>query len=144
VKGKAVRTINLPRDTDDLASFGHLMRFEAQIYNSENEGKPCRFAAGIIDGDIAFPLDRTSAERAFEVMADSLYEAESEFLEHGNQEGFVALFETPKGIMLVAGSNRMGFNGPDLGDLLPGVSTMTGMPNITWPRIMAEMFPNEQ
>lgn len=138
-----MKTINRPRDTDDLASFGQLMRFEAQIYNNEIEGQPCKFTAGTIDGDIAFPIDPKSAERAFEIIADSLYEAEAEFLEQGNQEGFVALFETPKGIMLVAASNHMGFNAPNLEDILPGARTITGMPNITWQRILTEMFPNE-
>lgn len=138
-----MRIIDRPRDEDDLSSFGTLLRFAALVYENEDEGEAnAPFEPYNIDGDVLFLDDRMVADRVFDAWVDSLKGAEGQFVEEGEEEGFVALLETPKGLMILAGSNIQGYDGPDLGELGIGADArqFPGMPHITWERILQDLF----
>ena len=136
-----MRIIESVRADDDLSSFGKLLRFAALMYEDEDEGEANGpFTPHGIDGDVVFPSDRASADATFDAWVASLKAAEGQFLEEGEEEGFVALLETPKGLMILAGSNLMGYPEPDLDTLLPGARRSIGIPHVTWERILQDVF----
>lgn len=138
-----MRIIEQPRPEDDLSSFGTVLRFAALVYENEEEGEAnAPFEPYNIDGDVLFLDDRTKADAVFDAWVVSLRRAEDQFVEEGEEEGFVALLDTPKGLMILAGSNIQGYEGPDLDEL--GVDAdarkFPGMPHITWERILQDLF----
>lgn len=136
-----MKMIEEPRTEDSLETFGTLLRFAALVYENDGEGEAnAPFAPINIDGDVAFPKDRASADAAFDAWVVALGAAEEQFLEEGEEEGFVALLQTPKGLMLLAGTTLMGFEGPDLDALLPDVDRYEGMPHVSWERILLDVF----
>lgn len=135
-----MKLITDPREDDDLSSFGKLLRFAALVYDNEEEGEAnAPFEPHNIDGDVVFPGDRGSADAAFDAWVERLRAAENQFLDEMEEEGMVALLETPKGLMILAGTTMMGFDGPDLDDLLPGRPKYLGMPHVTWERILDDV-----
>lgn len=129
------------RPEDDLSTFGTLLRFAGLVYENEDEGETdAPFAPHNIDGDVAFAPDRASADAAFDAWVVALKAAEAQFLEEGEEEGFVALIDSPRGLMLLAGTTMMGFEGPDVAALLPGAASYEGMPHISWDRILYDVF----
>ncbi len=129
------------RETDDLSTFGSVLRFAALVYKNEDEGEGnAPFVPHTFDGDVVFPADRAAADAAFNAWVTTLREAEEQFIEEGDEEGFVALLETPKGLMILAGSNVSGYSNPDLDILLPDSHSELGMPHVSWERILADMF----
>lgn len=136
-----MKLINQIRGEDDLSSFGNVLRFAALVYENEEEGEAnAPFVPQAFDGDVVFPLDRASADIAFDAWVATLQEAENQFLEEGDEEGFVALIESPKGLMILAGSNVSSYPNPDIDALLPGAPASLGMPHVCWERIISEMF----
>lgn len=136
-----MKLINNIRDADDLSTFGTVLRFAALVYESEEEGEAnAPFVPQAFDGDVVFPLDRASADIAFDAWVTTLQEAEDQFLEDGEEEGFVALIESPKGLMILAGSNVSSYPNPDIDTLLPSAPASLGMPHVCWERIISEMF----
>ena len=63
-----------------------------------------------------------------------------QFLEEGEEEGFVALIDSPRGLLIVAGTTMMGFEGPDVDALLPGAAHYEGMPHVSWERILYDVL----
>jgi len=136
-----MRLIDCLRGDDDLSSFGTVLRFAALVYESADEGEAnAPFIPNAFDGDIVFPADRAAADAAFDAWVITLREAEEQFLEEGDEGGFVALIESPKGLMILAGSNIGAYPNPDIDDLLPGAPRELGMPHVRWKRILADMF----
>ena len=136
-----MKLITSPRPEDDLSSFGTLLRFAALVYVDEDEGEAgAPFGPHHLDGDVAFAPDRDAANAAFDAWVESLKEAEGQFLEEMEEEGVVALIDTPRGLMILAGSTMMGFDGPDVETLLPGAPSFMGMPHISWERILFDVF----
>ena len=136
-----MKLIDQVRADDDLSSFGRLLRFAALVYEDESEGDSnAPFTPHSFDGDIVFPPDCASADAAFDIWVETLKEAEDQFLEEGEEEGFVALLDTPEGLMILAGSTISAYPNPDLDTLLPGAPAILGMPHVNWDRIQYDMF----
>lgn len=134
-----MKTITHPRDTDDLSPFGSVLRFAALIYESEEEGEGnSPFAPHGIDGDAVFLPDRETADALFEAWAVSLQAAEDQFLDEGDEEGFVALMDTPRGLMIIAGSTISGYPEPDIDAFAPGAVRLIGAPHLNWELISSE------
>lgn len=132
--------INQVRPEDNLADFGELIRFAALVYDNANEGEAnCSFEPYNIDGDVAFPIDEDQANAAFDAWVLELKKAEDQFLEEGDEEGFVGLFKTPNGLMILAGTTIMGFPNPDPNVYLAGAKYYLAMPHVTWERIVEDM-----
>lgn len=135
-----MKLITEPRAEDNLSSFGNILRFAALVYENEEEGEAnAPFEPYNIDGDVVFPADRASADAAFDAWVETLRAAEPQFLDEQEEEGMVALLETPKGLMILAATNIMGYEGPDVDALLPGRPAYLGMPHVTWERILADV-----
>lgn len=138
-----MKLIYQPREDDQLATFGELLRFAALIYDGEAEADHeanSPFEPYSIDGDVVFPLDRAQADTVFDAWVEALKAAEQQFLDEWEEEGFVALFDSPnKGLMIIAGSNIMGYEGPDA-DLYANAKSYEGMPHVTWERILEDMW----
>ena len=126
---------------DNLSDFGTLIRFAGLVYENEEEGLGLGFEPYNMDGDVAFYDTREAADAAFDATVVKLKEAEDQFKESGDEEGMVALFETPKGLMIVAGTTIMGYE--------TGLETTShqkffeSMPHVTWERILSDMFDEE-
>lgn len=133
--------IEEPRAEDDLSAFGTLLRFAALVYEDEEEGQTdARFEPTLIDGDVAIPANREDADAAFDVCVEAMKQAEEQFLEDGEEEAMVALFETPYGLLLMSGTTMMGFDGPDLAGLLPGRPVIESMAHISPDRIRYDLL----
>ena len=140
-----MKLIDQLRDDDDLSTFGTLLRFAALVYENEDEGEAnSPIEPRSIDGDVVFPADRASADVAFDAWVEALKAAEEQFVEDGEEEGFVALIDTPKGLMLLAGSTLMGYEEPDIDTLLPGAPKRLAMPHVHWERILYDVFGEKQ
>lgn len=127
-----MKIITEPRPDENLSSFGRLVRFAALVYLDDNEGEAsCGFGPNNIDGDIVFVDDEAEGIRVFDAMIGKLHAAEDQFIEEQEEEGFVALFDTPRGFMVMAASTMMGY--PGLKDIRP--DAYDGMPHISWDRI---------
>jgi hypothetical protein len=140
-----VKLIDQVRDEDDLSSFGELLRFKALIYDRDNSMEDDHeanspFEPVSIDGDVVFPADRAEADTLFDAWVETLKGAEQQFLDEYEEEGFVALFQTTKGLMILAGSNIMGYDNPDLSALSPDTKSYLGMPHVSWERILDDVF----
>lgn len=136
-----MKIIDQPRPEDELETFGTLLRFQGLVYENEDEGEAnAPFGPYNIDGDVVFFENRPAANRAFDVWTASLKAAEDQFLDEGDEEGFLALFETPRGLMILAGSNIMGYPDPGV-DSLPSVTRRRlGMTHVSWDKILQELF----
>lgn len=125
-----MQLIMQPRAEDDLSSFGRLERFAALVYEDEGEaGAP--FQPHSMDGDVVFVESEAEGIRVFDAMIEHLRKAEGQFIEEMEEEGMVALFETPKGFMVIASSTMMGFAGLET----VRSDAYQGMPHISWDRI---------
>lgn len=127
-----MRLITQPRPEDDLSAFGRLVRFSALVYVDDDEGEAgAPFQPHSMDGDVVFVENEAEGIRVFEAMIDHLREAEGQFLEEMEEEGMVALFETPNGFLVIAGSTMMGYEGL----LTVRPDAYQSMPHISWDRI---------
>lgn len=137
-----MKMIDQMRDYDSLEQFGKVLRFSALVYENEEEGEATGgFEPYNMDGDVAFPASREQADTAFDAWVEVLKEQEEDFLDDGETEGFVALIDTPKGLMILAGTNIMAYPNPEnVEELLPGVPKCMGMPHVTWERILYDVF----
>jgi hypothetical protein len=136
-----MKLITTPRPEDDLAEFGELLKFTALVYVDDSEGEPSMFEGYNMDGDVAFFDDLSLAEEAFDQYIVHLKEAEDDFIDNGDEEGMVALFNTPKGYLVLATSTLMGFS--DIEMLSTATHFCPGMPHVTWNRIIIDMFDED-
>jgi hypothetical protein len=129
-----MRIITEPRPQDRLEDFGTLLRFKALVYEGDGNRMDfdCRSGRGAQDlaGTVAFHDTRKAAGVAFDTAVRGLRRHESAFVEEGVEEGFVALFENEKGLMLVAADTLMGFR-DDLNKTAPA-RIIENMRRITW------------
>lgn len=130
--------ITAPRPEDDLAEFGELLKFAGLVYRDDDEGEKSMFEGYNMDGDVSFFDDLSLAEETFDQYLECLKNAEAVLLEEGDEEGMVALFNTPKGYLVIAASTLMGFS--DIEDIPNASHFYAGMPHVTWERILIDVF----
>lgn len=125
---------------DDLDSFGKLIKMEALVYENDEEGMRSLQAYNM-DGDVAFYATREAADAAFDIAVAAMKACEQQFIEEQEEEAVVALFETPKGLMILAATSIMGFD-----TKLEGTDHTHyygAMPHVTWERILYDIFGEE-
>lgn len=133
--------IDEPRAEDDLDAFGTLLRFAGLVYEDEDEGQAdAAFQPNLLDGGVGAPADRSSADAAFDACVEAMKAAEGQFLEDGEEEAMVGLFDTPHGLLLVVGTTMMGFDHPDLAKLLPGRPVVESMAHVSPERIRYDLL----
>ena len=141
-----MKIIEYARPEDDLSTFGKLLHFAALVYEDETEGRTAYpFMPGKIYGNVVFAADYNAAKIAFNIWQNNLKEkrVEEQFLTFEDEEGFVAIFESPRSFMVVAASNVRGFETDSPKEFLPNSPYSLWVSEMTWEQILEDVFGEE-